>query len=126
MHAVEDASIPWRSPDGREFYRIRTGMVFDQDPASWPCAYKVPEDYARLPHVRDKKKVLTDLQCKPRVDAQATADIARALAKALTRWSTSYSPPVRPGVLDVVDEGTPRTGLLDPSYLEAFRTVLTP
>lgn len=125
MHAVEDASIPWRSPDGREYYRIRTGLVYDNVPASWPCGYKVPEDYARLPHVRDKKKVLTAPQCRPRVDDSET-EVAQALARALTRWAKTYEPVDEPAAREVIDEGEPRPALFDLDYLGPFRRALTP
>lgn len=125
MHAVEDASIPWRSPDGREYYRIRTGLVYDNVPASWPCGYKVPEDYARLPHVRDKKKVLTAPQCRPRADDSET-EVAQALARALARWAKTYEPVDEPAALEVIDEGEPRPALFDLDYLGPFRRALTP
>lgn len=89
LHAVEDASIPWRSPDGREFYRIRTGLILDNVPSSWPCGYNVPEDYARLPHVREKKPLLTDQHCRPRAQAEE-ARVAKALVRALSRWADEH------------------------------------
>lgn len=65
LQAIEDASVPWRSPDGREFYRIRVGIVQPNPevPSSWPCKYKRSFDYTRLPHVRDERKVELGINC---------------------------------------------------------------
>ncbi|MGH2748400.1 MAG: MCE family protein [Actinomycetota bacterium] len=84
LHAIEDASIPWRSVDGREFYRIRIGLVYDNDPASWPCKYQVPEDYARLPEERAPKRLVTTGRCEAPTAEQETA---RSLVGALRAWS---------------------------------------
>jgi virulence factor Mce-like protein len=93
LHAIEDASIPWRSPDGREFYRIRSGLIYDNVPSSWPCGYNVPEDYARLPHVRGKKRLLTAPRCRPRLQEEESR-VAKALVRALARWAHDH--PVQP------------------------------
>lgn len=67
LHAVEDASIPWRDPDGDEYYRIRAGIIYDNVESSWPCKYKLPANYHRFPHVRDFRLPVTlpELECKP-------------------------------------------------------------
>ena len=125
MHAVEDASIPWRSPDGREYYRIRTGLIYDNVPSSWPCAYQLPEDYARLPHVRDQKRLLTTPECRPRAEGAETS-IAKALARALTRWADDFEP-VRERVGGtVIDEGNLRPTWFDMDHLAPFRRALIP
>lgn len=41
LHAIEDSSIPWETPDGRRFYLIRAGLVVEKDESSWPCKYEV-------------------------------------------------------------------------------------
>ena len=125
MHAVEDASIPWRSPDGREYYRIRTGLIYDNVPSSWPCGYQLPEDYARLPHVRDQKRLLTAPACRPRADGAETT-VAKALARALTRWAHDYEPVEEPVGVTVVDEGTAVPSLFYRDYLAPFRRALVP
>jgi hypothetical protein len=125
MHAIEDASIPWRSPDGREFYRIRTGLVYEPAPASWPCGYVLPEDYARLPHVRDKKAILRAPRCRPETN-DAQARISKALIKALNRWAQDVDLPEPKLELEVADTGSPREGLINLDILERFRRVLTP
>ncbi|MEA2452455.1 MAG: phospholipid/cholesterol/gamma-HCH transport system substrate-binding protein [Actinomycetota bacterium] len=126
MHAVEDASILWRAPDGREFYRIRTGLIYDNVPSTWPCGYKVPEDYARLPHVRAKKKVLTDLECRPRKPAAETTQVATQLVKALSRWARANEAPAPTRVLEATEEGAARPSLFGPGYMDPFRRALTP
>ena len=67
MHAIEDASIPWRDPDGDEYYRIRAGIIYDNVESSWPCKYKLPLNYHRYPHERELREPLTfpELECKP-------------------------------------------------------------
>ena len=85
LHAVEDASVPWRSPDGREFYRIRVGLVVDRTESSWPCKYKRPFAYPRLPHVRKVRPVLTDLDCL-RPPPDELEGLARSLVAALQEW----------------------------------------
>ncbi len=59
LHAVEDAAVPWRDPDGTKYYRIRTGLVVDNVPFTWPCKYERPEDYERFPHEREPR---TDIE----------------------------------------------------------------
>ncbi len=65
LKAIEDASIPWQSPDGDRFYRIRVGLIVDNVEASWPCKYKVPFDYERFPHDREKRDVFLPKKCEP-------------------------------------------------------------
>jgi hypothetical protein len=89
LHAVEDASVPWRSPDGREFYRIRVGLVVDRTESSWPCKYKRPFEYPRLPHVRKLRPVLTELNCL-RPPPEDLAGLARSLVAALQGWVAEH------------------------------------
>jgi hypothetical protein len=94
LHAVEDASIPWESPEGRRYYRIRTGLIFENVPSSWPCGYKVSEDYTRLPHVRGEKRVLSEVRCRNEepTDEEAAA-VATSIVEALETWV--HTQPVR-------------------------------
>jgi phospholipid/cholesterol/gamma-HCH transport system substrate-binding protein len=64
LRAIEESSIPWRSPDGREFYRIRIGLVFDNVRSSWPCKYRLPFEYERFPFERSRRTPVTDLECR--------------------------------------------------------------
>lgn len=73
LKAVEEASVPWRSPDGRRFYRIRVGLVYDNVESTWPCKYVLPEGYERQAHFREERPVNTNAQC---VDLDATAATA--------------------------------------------------
>jgi phospholipid/cholesterol/gamma-HCH transport system substrate-binding protein len=129
MHAVEDASIPWRE-GGREYYRIRTGLIYDNVPSSWPCGYRVPEDYARLPHVRDEKKVLTDLECRPPAGTIETEAISDALSKALMRWANDNVSLVdvpEPAEGSVEDSGPVAAGdVWDRPWMDPFRRALAP
>lgn len=75
LHAVEDASIPWRDPDGDEYYRIRAGIVYDNVESSWPCKYRFPGGYRhRYPHEREFREPLTfpDLECEPSSTSAST------------------------------------------------------
>ncbi|MCA1708798.1 MAG: M23 family metallopeptidase, partial [Actinobacteria bacterium] len=88
LHAIEDSSVPWRSPDGRFFYRIRAGLVLDNVRATWPCAYDLPFEYQRMPHLRDKRNVVTDAECIPPSGSDTlTAESAEALVTALRDWA---------------------------------------
>ena len=80
LHAVEDASVPWRSPDGRKFYRIRIGIVVDDVPASWPCKYDLPGGYERFPHEREFRLPVTGAECQPQT---TTAGAGTSLIDAL-------------------------------------------
>lgn len=108
LHAIEDASIPWRSEDGREFYRIRVGQVLEDVPASWPCKYRVAEDYERLPHERDERKPNTSTNCLDEGERAAdTQLLAESLVDALETWAAANpedvapdEPPVYEGPLD--------------------------
>lgn len=100
LHAIEDASVRWRDPSGHTYYRIRTGLVFDNVRSSWPCGYRLPEDYQRYPHVRDPQRIQTGQRClPPTTDA---ADISAAVEKALDRWASDNPLPER-GELSVLD-----------------------
>ncbi|MDQ4095844.1 MAG: hypothetical protein M3174_06555, partial [Actinomycetota bacterium] len=79
LHAIEDASVPWRDPDGDEYYRIRVGLIIDNVESTWPCKYELPRGYDpiefhRFPHEREPRRPLTlpDLGC-PRDTASAAA-----------------------------------------------------
>ena len=67
LHAIEDASIPWRDPNGDEYYRIRAGLVVDNVESTWPCKYDLPVNFHRYPHQRDLKElvVFPELECRP-------------------------------------------------------------
>lgn len=84
LHAIEDASVRWRDPNGNVYYRIRTGLVFDNVESSWPCGYRLPDDYQRYPHERSKRRIITGAGCLPRTDD--TAQVAAAVDKALATW----------------------------------------
>lgn len=96
LHAVEDSSIPWQSPDGRRFYRIRTGLVLENERSSWPCKYKLPLHYERYPHVRDARRTITTGECLPST-AESDADEAVALVTALQAWSDRHAAFSTPG-----------------------------
>lgn len=86
LHAIEDASVPWRSPDGRKFYRIRVGLVLDNVRSSWPCKYEVPNDWERFAFERTERPVRTAMDCLPESGEAAAREI-RALVKSLRAWS---------------------------------------
>jgi virulence factor Mce-like protein len=79
LHAIEDVSIPWESPEGRKFYRIRGGLVLDNVPTSWPCPYRNPFEYERLPHVRTPRPTNKAAECETPTSADAAAELATAL-----------------------------------------------
>jgi virulence factor Mce-like protein len=85
LHAIEDASIPWRSPDGRRFYRIRAGLVLDNVPATWPCKYKLPFEYERYHFERKAREPVTSLICR-KSNAQSTV-LADELVAAVSQWA---------------------------------------
>lgn len=89
LHAIEDSAVPWESPDGARFYRIRAGVIIDNVKASWPCKYKLPEDYERLPHVRKARKVITDVKCAPAAAPTERAAM-RSLVAALQEWAGEH------------------------------------
>jgi virulence factor Mce-like protein len=86
LHAVEDASIPWRSPDGKEFYRLRIGLVYENIRSSWPCKYRLPEEWERFPHERERRIPKVNSKCRPRGGEAETAD---SLVNALQAWAKS-------------------------------------
>jgi murein DD-endopeptidase MepM/ murein hydrolase activator NlpD len=90
LHAVEDSSIPWQSPDGRRFYRIRIGLVLQTDRSSWPCKYKLPLHYERYPHVRTARPTNTSGICLPPT-AESGADEAVAVVSAVQAWADRHS-----------------------------------
>jgi virulence factor Mce-like protein len=84
LHAIEDSSVPWRSPDGRRFYRIRTGLVIDNVRSTWPCKYDLPDLWERQPQVRDPRPTPVDSACIPPTPPDTpTPAAARALVTAL-------------------------------------------
>lgn len=87
LHAIEDASVPWRSPDGRKFYRIRVGLVLDNVPSSWPCKYEVPDEWERFPFERVERPVRTSMQCIESADELSRE--VRVLVRSLKAWSTA-------------------------------------
>jgi phospholipid/cholesterol/gamma-HCH transport system substrate-binding protein len=91
LHAVEDASVPWRSPDGRRFYRIRVGLILDNVPSSWPCQYEVPDDWERFAFERDPRPTRTSMDCIPRAE-EASAKV-RALVRSLRAWAKANPVP---------------------------------
>ena len=104
LHAIEDASIPWRSPDGREFYRLRLGLVYDNVRSSWPCKYRLPEAWERFPHQRAEREPRTNSRCRGR---GADQQIARSLVAALEQWA-SENPSA---VVDTTPPSPPRSAL---------------
>jgi phospholipid/cholesterol/gamma-HCH transport system substrate-binding protein len=91
LKAIEEASIPWRAPDGRRFYRLRVGLVVDDVPASWPCKYQTRDvggrRYERHYFQRDPKRLDTRARCAPRAaTAQAEREMQSLLA-ALRQWA---------------------------------------
>jgi virulence factor Mce-like protein len=89
LHAIEDASIPWQTPDGREFYLIRAGLVIENDERSWPCKYELPLHWERYPHVREERTTNTDGKC---VADTPTGEEVAALVKALRAWDEEEDP----------------------------------
>jgi virulence factor Mce-like protein len=85
LHAIEDASVPWKAADGSStYYRIRGGLILDNVPKSWPCGYKNPFEYERLPHEREPQPVDKAAEC----EALAPTAAARELASALRIWAS--------------------------------------
>ena len=106
LHAVEDASIPWRSPDGREFYRLRLGLVYDNVRSSWPCKYKLREGWERLPHMRKERDPRTNSKCRGRAANQA---VAQSLVNALEQWANE-----RPSLIkDTTPPAPPRPPVVE-------------
>jgi virulence factor Mce-like protein len=89
LHAIEDASIPWETPDGRRFYLIRAGLVLELDEQSWPCKYELPLHWERYPHVREARKTNTDGIC---VDPAPSGEEVAALVKSLKAWDEEDDP----------------------------------
>lgn len=80
--AIEEASILWRSPDGRTFYRIRGGLVLDNVRSSWPCKYRHPPRHERHYFVRGERTVRKAGECLPPTTTAARA----ALLEAAREW----------------------------------------
>lgn len=88
LKAVEEASVPWRSPEGRRFYRIRVGLVYDNVEATWPCKYERPSDpevYERQAHLREARRVITDTNCVE-LEEDATMLAERSFLEAMDRY----------------------------------------
>lgn len=100
LHAIEDASVRWRDPNGNVYYRIRTGLVFDNVRSSWPCGYRLPDDYQRYPHLRSERRILTGAPCLPLADD--SGEIAAAVDTALAEWEEANAevPAREPSLLD--------------------------
>jgi virulence factor Mce-like protein len=91
LHAVEDASIPWESPDGRKFYRLRVGLVVDDVESSWPCKYRLPLEYERFHFQRQARRVVTDVRCRnPRSEVDRA--MVDSLVAALRQWQADGYP----------------------------------
>ena len=116
LHAVEDASIPWVSPEGRSFYRIRVGLVYDNVRSSWPCKYDVPTDYERFPHEREKQRVQTGQPCRKSTD-EDTARFARRLIAELRAYAREHR--------DELDLAGAATGVAATGFAAAFETSIT-
>jgi virulence factor Mce-like protein len=102
LHAIEDASIPWRSPDGREFYRLRLGLVYDNVRSSWPCKYRLPEEWERFPHERGERAPKTTSRCRRR---RAEQEAAQSLVAALDQWASEHPS----AVVDTTPAAPPRS-----------------
>jgi virulence factor Mce-like protein len=103
LHAIEDSSIPWESPDGRNFYRLRVGLVIDDVRSSWPCKYKLPPEYERFPFQRKERRVLTDVQCRGQRNADRA--VVNSLVSALQQWQEAGYPDLGPSDVPVSEEG---------------------
>ena len=79
LHAIEDASVPWRSPDGRFFYRIRAGLVMDNVESTWPCKYELPFEWERHYFEREARDPVTTMKCMP--DEETSAAEAAATSE---------------------------------------------
>ena len=91
LHAVEDASVPWESPDGREFYRLRVGLVVDDVESSWPCKYRLPLEYERFHFQRKARRVVTNVRCRnPRSEVDRA--MVDSLVAALRQWQADGYP----------------------------------
>lgn len=86
LHAVEDSAIKWRAPDGREFWRIRVGLVYDNIESTWPCKYDDPLEYERFPHLREARKPYTGMKCRAE-DEEDSSERVRALVSELRAWA---------------------------------------
>ena len=94
LHAIEDASIPWESPDGRRFYRIRIGLVYDNVRSTWPCKYDLPTDYERYPHIRDARRPITHMRCREE-GTEATEKLTRSLIRELRAYAREHRAELR-------------------------------
>ena len=94
LHAVEDASIPWISPEGRRFYRIRIGLVYDNVRSTWPCKYDLPTDYERFPHVREARQPITHMRCRKEA-TEETERLIKSLIAELRRYAREHRAELR-------------------------------
>lgn len=90
LRAIEDASVPWRSPDGREFYRVRVGLVYDNVEATWPCKYVLPLGYERHYFVRKERKVSTEARC---VTTDESGSLEASFLSAMDRYRAEGASP---------------------------------
>ena len=91
LHAIEDSAVPWRSPDGRKFYRIRVGLILDNVPTSWPCKYERPDEWERFAFEREPRPNQTSMNCIEEDDGAARK--VRALVRSLKAWAKANPAP---------------------------------
>lgn len=91
LHAIEDSAVPWRSQDGRKFYRIRVGLVLDNVPSSWPCKYERPDDWERFAFERGERPVQKSMDCLEESDDAARK--VRRLVRSLEAWAKANPVP---------------------------------
>jgi virulence factor Mce-like protein len=103
LHAIEDASIPWESPEGRQFYRLRVGLVLDDVRSSWPCKYRLPLEYERFHFQRQARRVPTDVDCRGQRNAGRA--MVNSLVAALQQWQEDGYPDLGLDGLPVSEEG---------------------
>jgi phospholipid/cholesterol/gamma-HCH transport system substrate-binding protein len=115
LHAVEDASIPWQSPDGRTFYRLRVGLITDNRRSTWPCKYGLREDYERQPHVRDARPPVTSAKCEPE-ETEASRAAVKALIAELRAWVREHPEETGLFITDSITAG------LDAAFEASFDT----
>jgi virulence factor Mce-like protein len=116
FHAVEDSSIYWESPDGRKFYRIRVGVIVDNQIDTWPCKYDLPDGYERFPHEREFREPITLPECKPQTTT-ASASSSSLIEALKILLAEEAARDVRDGEVggDVAAPGGPGWGWLPPS-----------
>jgi len=104
LHAIEDSSVPWESPDGRNFYRLRVGLVIDDVRSSWPCKYRLPLEYERFHFQRQERRVPADVECRKSGGAGDRA-MVDSLVEALQQWQEDGYPDLGLDGLQESEEG---------------------